>query len=338
MKSKWAIAVALIMGLGACKQVINHGPVGGADITVTTLDGTEVYSVPNGTASRDSIIANEGQAEWDTSSEARRMRKLGKHVFPKNGDFGEDTWYVMVASGGQDFDVNQDGTTDSDTGTQVAGTLRAIVRGELLNGSAGFAVSPMTESAYRFVADYLDELSDAELQQALDELAPDLVGDTNNSGSVDYDDVLGANRYFNTDSTLPAQVDDLNTLASAIATGEAESMLNLLSRSLYSTNAPNVVAEKQYENTISALVIEANNCQVCHQPNGSGNGSNNKLAPLSDPDYVGKNTQNFRNLVNTQGADYVLEKVNGTRTHGGGAVLRTTDPEYDDFEAWLNLL
>ena len=338
MHAKWYLAVAVVVGLSACKQVINHGPVGGADVVVTELrTGEEVYRVDNGTATPDSIIANEGQQAFDATPDLVNLRRIGAHNFPAEGSFDDEAFYVLAFVGGRDFDVDRDQVVDGNTGTQVQGTLRSIVTGEMLNTNYGLTVSPLTESAYRFIDEYIDELTDEEVQQVLDELASELVGQ---GDPVAYVNVHITNRYYNLDRTNTSQQANVDALADAISTGEAESMLNLLSGNFYSTNAPNVVAEKRYVTDIEGI-IATGSCasSSCHQQGGSAARiSDNVLLPTSDPDYVSFNTQNFRDLVRSDGVQYILDKATRRISHGGGQRINPGSQSESDFEAWLNLL
>ncbi len=328
--------LAAVCALSACEQVVNRGPVAGAAVTVAPLrGGTALYT--GSTTSPESVIAQEGEPAWIAGSDAVRLQKLGRVDLPDGLPMVADSWYLLTASGGSDFDIDRNSVIESATGTPVLGQLHAILRGSQL-GSTAIVVSPLTEAGYQFVADYLSQLTDAEVGQALDELATDLVSDVDNTGAVDYTDVLWSNRLFATDRTLPDKIAGVEALASAIAAGAGEGNLRALARELSSRNAPRVVAESVYAADIHEPVIVGKRCESCHLPGGLGSrASNNVVVADSDPEYAQKNTENFRLLVLELGVEGVLERARGVG-HGGGGLLFPSDPEYDGFEAWLNLL
>ncbi len=333
---RFTVLLAIALCFAGCEQVVNRGPVAGATIEATSLrGGALLYAGVNSTVA--SVIEAEGEASWAEDSNAVRLQKLGRHVLPATLPVDAGGWYLVTARGGSDYDTDRDGVLDSDAGTPVQGSLHVLLRGGQL-GTTAVAISPLSEVAYQFVADYVTELSDDELALTLDELAADLVFDANNSGAVDYADLLYANRLFFTDQTLPFQRDGLAALAFAVQVGTPEESLKVLARGLSSRNAPRLVAEAAYAAEIHQPVVVGKQCESCHLEGGLGaRASNNVVVRDSDPDFARKNTENFRLLVRQFGVEGVLARARGVG-HGGGGLIFPSDPEYDDFEAWLNLL
>ncbi len=321
--------------LVACEQVINRGPVGGATIELTRLrDGALIYTGTTSTVA--SVVEAQGESAWASYSDAVRLQRLGRRALPATLPVEAQAWYLLTARGGSDYDPDGDGLLDNETGEPVQGTIRALLRGSQL-GATAVAISPLTETAYLFVADFVGELTDDELAITLDEVAADLVADANNSGAVDYQDLLYSNRLLFTDATLRLRSAGLSALAFAIEAGTPEEGLQVLVRGVTSRNAPRLVAEARYASEIHQPIIRTR-CESCHLEGGLGaRASNNVVVRDTDPDYAARNTENFRQLVFSFGAEGVLERARGIG-HGGGALISPSDPEYDDFEAWLNLL
>lgn len=325
----------LSLALAGCTQVVNRGPVAGAALHVTPLrGGAPLYTGTTSTPS--SVIAAEGETAWSAGSDVRRLQLLGRADLPGDIPLGAADWYLVTASGGSDFDIDTDGRLESDVGTPVQGALHAIVRGEQLLAD-GVAVSPLTEAAYRFVVDYLPELTDDELDETLDTLAADLVSDTDNNGVVEYRDLLLANRLYALERTLPGQAATVDALAEAIANGAREERLHELALAISSRGAPGPVAEAIYAATIHQPLVETY-CAICHVEGGWGErASANRVVRDDDPEYASKNTENFRSLLQRSSVADLAAAPRGVG-HGGGRVVPEDDPVLDAFEAWLKLL
>ncbi len=326
-------------GLVACEQALVHGPVGGATVAVNELrSGAEVVNNLV-TASEDSIIADDGQAAYDSYNDLKKLRKLGKHKFSSDLTFDDDTWYVMSAAGGFDYDPDADAIVDGPT--QVNGTVHVVLKGSQLNAS-GLAISPLTESAYQFIKDYVSLLDDNEIQAALDAMAADLVGDVNNDGDINYTDVISRNPLFNLDALLPAKAAGLDSLADALRDGDNDATLQSLANALYDSNSPQGVPEAVYADSISDIIVNAGCGPGCHYAPGIATtgplASDNELVPPTNPDYVALNTANFTMLVNTNSVSYVVGKPSNQIQHTGLERLPQGSPELAAFEAWLNLL
>ena len=335
------LIIVASLGLVACEQVLVHGPVGGATVTIQELrSGSDVQVVNNVlTANEASVVAKIGQAAYDSLADLEQLRKLGQHQFPGDLVVDDDTWYLISAAGGIDYDPNADGIVD-DT-TPVSGTVHIVLKGFQIKAS-GYAISPLTESAYQFIKDYVSLLDDDEIQVALDALASDVVGDVDADGDVNYTDVIVRNPVFNLDELLPAKANGLNNLADALRDGDNDATLQSLANALYNSNSPQGVPEAVYEDSISAIIVSAGCGPSCHyEPGIATSGplaSDNILVPPSNLDYVALNTANFTLLVNAKGVAHVAGKPQGGLGHVGGIRLQPGSPELAAFEAWLNLL
>ena len=332
MKCARLLMLLAAMVLAACEQVIVSGPVGDATITITELRSGNVMAMGE-TDNEADVIERKGQQVYDDFNDIRKLRQLGQTSYSEEVTFEDDTWYVITATGGFDFDPNGDQVMDAPT--QVLGSVHAIVKGSTLN-TRGFAVTPLTESLYQWIAEHADLLTDQEIQDFLDVGAAELVNDVDTSGVADYVDLLIANPVQNT-YNLVVSKSSIDALAGSIAAGSPEGDIQQQARELFSSNAPPGVAEAVYEASVATFI--QNRCGLCHNPGLVGaNSSRNMILPPSDPDYVAANTQNFVNLVTAESVQYVLGKASRTIAHGGGVRLPVGDPDYDTFEEWLKLL
>jgi hypothetical protein len=327
------LLLLLVSGLlVACEQVLVNGPVGGATITVQELrSGTEVFS--NG--------VSKGQGDvpaFGSIADLEILRKLGQHQFPGNVEFTNETWYVISASQGFDFDADGDFIIDQAGPSQVFGTVHALVTGATLNDS-GYAISPLTESAYQYVRDYVSLLTDEELQATLDAIAAELVGDVDNSGTINYTDVLLRNPIFNLDSLVQGKQSALDNLARALTEGDNAATVQQLAGSLFDAKAPAGIPEKIYADSISTIIVNAGCGPGCHYAPGIGaSQSANVLVPPSETDFAALNTANFAQLVASNSVSYVLSKVQGGLSHSGGQRIQPGSANLQAFEDWLNLL
>ena len=326
------LAALAALSLAACEQVVLVGPVGDASITVTELRTGAL--VAQGTTDNEAdVIARKGQSVYDAFSDIRKLRQLGQTSYTQDVNYAAATWYVITVSGG--FDYDPDGNQVLNAPTQVQGRLHGLFTGATLN-AGGFAVSPQTEALYQWIIDHVDVLDNNAIQQALDTGAAQLTADVDSSGTVNYADVLIANPTQNTWNPV-ASLAALDSLSQAIAAGSSEAVVDQRALALFDAGSPEGVPEARYA-TVSAT-LEDKCGPGCHYAGGSGsNGSDNDIFPPSDPDYVAKNTGNFRDLVASDGVDYVLNKASGSIGHGGGRRLTPGNADYIAFEAWLKLL
>ena len=336
MKLARFLATIAALGLAACEQAQMHGPVGAAVVTVTELrSGNTVIS---GQLTDDlDTAAGKFAANWDGYNSVQKSWFLGNHTFTEQDRdlFADDTWYVIEMAGG--FDYYADGNFFKEPSpVQVFGAVHAIVTGARLK-EAVYLVTPVTEAAYQYVKDFAAGLTDDELSDVLDQVAAELVGDVEDDGDLDYNDVLLWNRLFH----LAQLKVDIEALTDAVSAGD--SSVNDQADSLFDASAPAGVPEKVYGNTISDLIVENGCGPGCHIAPGTATqgplASDNIILPPTNPEHVTFNTENFRMLVRQEGINHVLTKISGGDGHTGGArLVPGTDGDYETFEAWLKLL
>lgn len=329
------LMIVATLGLAACEQVQVFGPLGGGTITVTELrSGNEVITGNPLTFGADEVAAAVGQEKYDGYSSFQKLTVLGINQF---GDLAvsDNAWYLYEVSGG--FDYGSDGNAAP---TQVFGTLHAVVKGSQLKES-GYVVSPLTEAAYQYIKDFVDDLTDAEIEALLDQLAPQLVDDVfSKEPGINYLDVLKWNRLFHVPKLAISEA-SLDNLTQSLADGDNAATVKGFADALFPLSYPELV----YEDSISDIIVNnpgqgGGACgPACHYPGGIGsNQSSNDLVPPSTSNYVQLNTANFAMLVNTNSVAYVVSKVQGGEGHLGGQRLSPGSDELAAFEAWLNLL
>ena len=209
-----------------------------------------------------------------------------------------------------------------------------MVKGDRLQES-GYVVSPLTEAVYQYIKDFVDDLTDAEIEALLDQLAPQLVDDVfSKEPGIDYLDVLKWNRLFHVPNLAISET-ALNNLTQSVADGDNDATVKGFADALFSLSYPETV----YADDISAIILGAGCGPGCHYPGGIGsNSSSNDLVSPSTSNFVQLNTANFSMLVNNNSVAYVTTKVTGGLGHFGGTRLNVGSPELAAFEAWLNLL
>lgn len=334
-KWKYLIAAAAL-ALTACEQAQMNGPIAGGNVAVEELRSGSVVVSGLTTSDPDFVIGVVGQEKYDSYRPFQKLLNLGISTFEDDVVFDANTWYLMSVSGGFDYDADRNNAAD-EIPTQVFGTVHAVVRGARLN-DGGFVLSPLTESAYQFVKDYVDLMTDAELAQALEDLAPELVNDVNDDGAVEYLDVLLWSRLFH-NNRLAANGSRVRTLADSLSRGDSANSVQSRSRELFSARAPDGIDEAFFAARVSSIVQGI--CGVCHRPGGSGSrSSNHDLQPTSNSNHVALNTAMYRALVQSRGVNHIINKATGQIGHGGGNQLgrQGRQDELATFEEFLNLL
>lgn len=229
------LAIFASVLLVGCEQAQMHGPIGGGSVTVEELRSGNI--VVSNEVTMDEATAAAALAGYSSGSDFIKRTVLGI-VLLDRFEFRADTWYLMTVEGG--FDYGADGPI---LATSVAGSVHALIEGSRLT-EGDITLSPLTEAAYQFVAEHLDTLSDAQLQTALDQLAPELVGDVDENSSVEYADVLVWNRLVHdNDSLLKAAAAPLEELTHSMADGESEEQVRAHASALFAASAPVGVAE-----------------------------------------------------------------------------------------------
>lgn len=337
MKAVQWVSAALCLGLGACEQVVLQGPVGDANIEISELRSGNV--VGEGSSDGEAaVIARVGQATYDGYTDAQKLASYGLGAFPAPVALTPATLYLLTVSGGNEYDIDGDKIVDGPTPVQA--NIHAILTGAAFSGKQ-YAISALTETAYQVVVDHIDFMTDAEVQATLDEVARAMVNDTDSSGSVNYADLVRVNYIYADPATqvIASKRGDLADVSAAVS-----SALNVQNTALAMFAADNdtALAETVYEASVGPI-LEASGCasSSCHAPGGAGDLlSENVLLPSSNPNHVSANTDNFKLIVESEGVQYVVNKVAGSISHTGAntVTIANSSDEGQAFEAWLRLL
>ena len=231
MITTFAKAAAMLVAsllLTACFHTQLNGSVGGGLVTIAPL-----RSPDNILATATSLLPSDllelwGQEVWDERSPFTRMLFVGITTFEKPlPDLDPFALYVVSASGGEDYDPDNR-LTLSDNPVAVQGTWHVIATGQrILDGN--LKVSALTEALYRQQIGLLSTQTDTQILSRLEASAELVVGDVDESGSVDYDDVLRWNRSVN-GKLLLGKLATVDALSDAITAGQPAAMLDQLSK------------------------------------------------------------------------------------------------------------
>lgn len=180
------------------------------------------------------IIGAVGVQRFEGYSDADKLNKLGAVSFSDSVKFDDNAWPLASVSGGLDYDIDADRRID-DSPTQIFGTVLAIMSGSRLKQGA-FALNPLTECAYQFVREYVNLLSNAELGNALNNLAPELLSDVEEDTVLDYGDILSWNRRST--AVFVGGKAALDSLALAMTMGENQETVQARAMAVTSRKAP----------------------------------------------------------------------------------------------------
>jgi len=203
--------------LPGCFHVQLNGSIDDSELTITPLrDQNNVLDTGTSLGANDWLAVIE-QQQWDEWGPTLQLYLLGISNMPTKG-YDANTLYLVTAQGGYDYDRNRDMLID-DTGDLVLGAIRAIVPGERLK-PGDIKVSALTEAAYTVMESYLSGLSDAQVIAQLNEFATFMVPDLDESGAVNYSDLLAWSRLTNA-SQYKGDLATVNAFSEAIADGES---------------------------------------------------------------------------------------------------------------------
>ena len=98
-------------------------------------------------------------------------------------------------------------------------------------------------------------------------------------------------------------------------------------------------AEAVFREHISGPIVQSK-CIACHIANGAAGQTRLLFVPSSDPDHEARNLQVFIDFITKvdNGANYVLNKIQGALGHGGGAQVPAGSAGYEHMERFLRLL
>jgi len=218
---KFAIAASLAPLLASCFQIQLNGSVGGGTLTIAPLRNPEAIVGTAVSLTPEDWVAAWGQEKFDSHDSFTNLLFVGITQLKPEG-LDPDALYLVTASGGQDYDPDV-GLGLSDNPVSVQGSWHTIASGQrILDGN--LKVSTLTEALYRQMEARLDEWSDTQVLARLNASAQLVVGDVDDSGTVDYDDVLLWNRTVDSAFYL-GSLAAINALSDAITAGQPASMV-----------------------------------------------------------------------------------------------------------------
>lgn len=187
---KSTILLAACLTLSACFHTQLNGSVGGAVVSIAPLRSPDNVLATKTSMLPSDWIEQSGQQQWDDWSSRTRMFVVGMTQFEDLlPDLEPQTLYVVSASGGEDYDPQSKRSLSEDPAT-VQGSWHVIATGQrIMDGN--LKVSSLTEALYRQQLPVLTTLTDVQIQDRLDAAAELVVGDADQSGSVDYDEEIG---------------------------------------------------------------------------------------------------------------------------------------------------
>lgn len=134
-------------------------------------------------------ITSLGQSlEGMTAVESDDMQTAGSFGLALS-DAGDDDWIVVTATGGVDIDHNGDGILDLSP-TANLGTLHALAKAGDWR-SRNLRITPLTELAFRYVENLLNEVPPEDIPIRLGDIARNLIKeDIDGNGLIDWYDIL----------------------------------------------------------------------------------------------------------------------------------------------------
>ena len=96
-------------------------------------------------------------------------------------------------------------------------------------------------------------------------------------------------------------------------------------------------AVELFNSTISSTIVQAN-CIECHVSGGLAAGTIHQFVRTSNADHLDINFEEFRQLHEARGTDFILSKVQGMLGHGGGVRLTASSTGFSNLSTFLDLL
>ncbi|MEM1112838.1 MAG: peptidylprolyl isomerase [Pseudomonadota bacterium] len=197
------------------------GSVGNATVTVAPLRSPEQVLASASSYDPAQWIADIGEDKWTQQSSFVQLLAVGmaRPVIP---ELDPDALYLITATGGEDYDP-RGRVKLSQSPEAVQGSWHAIASGQrIMDGN--LKVSALSEALYQQFRLRFSQWSDAELKQRLEATAQLVIGDVDDSGSVDYNDVLDFSRSLDGNDFL-GSLNKLDALAAAVAAGQPATAL-----------------------------------------------------------------------------------------------------------------
>ena len=141
------------------------------------------------------LIENDGSlhSQWkEKTSSSQDFEEIGKfnaHI----RELKENRFYLYKVTGGEDWDVDQDGIKD-DKPTPNRGTLRAIAtEKDFKTAGEYFNITVVSEMLYESVAKHLVYFKSERLKKDLTQQVKNFIKDVDNDGDIDKNDMLTFN-------------------------------------------------------------------------------------------------------------------------------------------------
>lgn len=217
------IVVALLsLALSACFHLQLKGSVGGGSLSISLLRSPNDVLATTRSKTPDDLVVELGQESWDNMKALLQLLVVGIATLEPTG-IDPNALYLLTATGGDDYDPDgRSGVSASPAAVQAP--WHAIVSGQrIIEGNV--QVSALTEALYLQVQSRMGEWSDDQIKQRLNAAAQLVVGDVDDSGSVDYDDVLRWIRRLD-GPMYSGQIAAVDALADAIIAGQPATMIN----------------------------------------------------------------------------------------------------------------
>ena len=236
MLERRSAKIVLIPGsallLSSCLHLQLGGGIDAATLTVTPLREPTRILQQVASPSQQTLRQAFPNNDWDELSDAVKLLLLG-NVALDQSLFNDTELYLVTAAGGLDYDADTNRQFDENT-TTVGGQWHAILTGEQLTGSQ---VTALTETIYRSLELDLKDMSDAQVLAAIEDAAERLVPDLDESGDVDYLDVLNWNRQYSAQNLL-VSIAAVDALAAAVRAAASAATLRELSRAILGDPVP----------------------------------------------------------------------------------------------------
>jgi hypothetical protein len=209
--SATGICISLTLLLQACSGGSNNTPPTSdtPSVAAVTSPGKVLLGpVANASIQVFSLEAQDTPLCETASNGGTDLETAGNFEIPA-GCISPGMDYLIIATGGQDLDADDDGVLD-ETSTTVNGQVRALLSTEELSAD-GWKISALTESVYQSVKFHLDGADRETIENLKKSAATTLLSESRDSDNdVSYSDILQWDpREHNDKLKDKTQVDDL---------------------------------------------------------------------------------------------------------------------------------